>query len=238
MDWFINRCRGQSIWIDISVVRFLPLSFYAKKKVAERKARIRGIAPRYATLLFGAVSPLYIPLMTAQPIAKVFVYTRNGRLVQRLPFLKEKYHAYHLSLSESKNSYTRIYSTIIQLIFSKGCVPHNGKPNFRPAIISVTLPEKDSLLSKFSPGLFQRAVYLTMASHTFGQLLSRSLCPRKTPSYQSFRQIFFKGLCTSQWQAKLSVSNCLGHSARERLPLIKVFARPFSKGRVPPRTLA
>ena len=159
MDWFINRCRGQSIWIDISVVRFLPLSFYAKKKVAERKARIRGIAPRYATLLFGAVSPLYIPLMTAQPIAKVFVYTRNGRLVRRLPFLKEKYHAYHLSLSESENSYTQIYSTIIQLIFSKGCVLHNGKPNFRPAIISVTLPEKDSLLSKFSPGLFQKAAY-------------------------------------------------------------------------------
>ena len=159
MDWFINRYRGQSIWIDISVVRFLPLSFYAKKKVAERKARIRGIAPRYATLLFGAVSPLYIPLMTAQPIAKVFVYTRNGRLLRRLPFLKEKYHAYHPSLSESENSYTRIYSTIIQLIFSKGCVPHNGKPNFRSAIISVTMPEKDSLLSKFSPGLFQKAAY-------------------------------------------------------------------------------
>ena len=45
---------------------------------------------------------------------------------------------------------------------------------------------------------------------------------------------FFKGLCTPQWQAKLSVSNYLGHSAREKLPLIKVFARPFSKGRVPP----
>ncbi len=162
MDWFINRYRGQSIWIDISVVRFLPLSFYAKKKVAERKARIRGIAPRYATLLFGAVSPLYIPLMTAQPIAKVFVYTRNGRLLRRLPFLKEKYHAYHLSLSESENSYTQIYSTIIQLIFSKGCVPHNGKPYFRPAIISVTLPEKDSLLSKFSPGLFQKAASPTV----------------------------------------------------------------------------
>ena len=52
----------KSIWIDFSVVRFLPLSFYAKKKVAERKARIRGIAPRYAALLFGAGSPLYIPL--------------------------------------------------------------------------------------------------------------------------------------------------------------------------------
>ncbi len=202
MDWFINRCRGQSIWIDISVVRFLPLSFYAKKKVAERKARIRGIAPRYATLLFGAVSPLYIPLMTAQPIAKIFVYTRNGRLVRRLPFLKEKYHAYHLSLSESENSYTRIYSTIIQLNFSKisennlpaaqVCEQYNGIQNFQSATVSVTMPEKDSLLSKFSPGLFQRAVYLTMASQTFGQQLSRSLCPRKTPSYQSFRQAFFK----------------------------------------------
>ena len=77
-------CKG-----DI-VVLFLPLSFYAKKKVAERKARIRGIAPRYATLLFGAVSPLYIPLWTAQPIAKVQIYTRNGRQARRLPFLKEK----------------------------------------------------------------------------------------------------------------------------------------------------
>ena len=43
------------VWIDNLVVRFLPLSFYAKKKVAERKARIRGIAPRSASFLFGAV---------------------------------------------------------------------------------------------------------------------------------------------------------------------------------------
>ena len=190
MDWFINRYRGQSIWIDISVVRFLPLSFYAKKKVAERKARIRGIAPRYATLLFGAVSPLYIPLMTAQPIAKVFVYTRNGRLVRRLPFLKEKYHAYHLSLSESENSYTQIYSTIIQLIFSKGCVPHNGKPNFRSAIISVTLPEKDSLLSKFSPGLFQKAAY-----------------PRVTPAYprvpRRLSALFYKIILTVEMRCDI-----------------------------------
>ena len=150
-------CKG-----DI-VVLFLPLSFYAKKKVAERKARIRGGGAKDARIrehMAAPVPPLmYLPLMTAQPIAKVFVNTRNGRLVRRLPFLKEKYHAYHLSLSESENSYTRIYSTIIQLIFSKGCIPHNGKPNFRPAIISVTLPEKDSLLSKFSPGLFQKAAY-------------------------------------------------------------------------------
>ena len=174
--------------------------------MAERKARIRGGGAKDARIrehMAAPVPPLmYLPLMTAQPIAKIFVYTRNGRLVRRLPFLKEKYHAYHLSLSESENSYTQIYSTIIQLNFSKisennlpaaqVCEQYNGIQNFQSATVSVTLPEKDSLLSKFSPGLFQRAVYLTMASHTFGQLLSRSLCPRKTPSYQSFRQAFFK----------------------------------------------
>ena len=124
-----SRCRGQGIWKDISVVRFLPLSFYAKKKVAERKARIRGggakdarirehmaahvvrIAQQFLRMSF-AHAPLimYLPLMTAQPIAKVFVYTRNGRLVQRLPFLKEKYHVYCISFSESKNLYTHIFS--------------------------------------------------------------------------------------------------------------------------------
>ena len=117
MDWFINRYRGQSIWIDISVVRFLPLSFYAKKKVAERKARIRGIAPRFATLLFGAVSPLCIPLWTAQPIARVSVYTRNGRRVRRLPFLKEKYYVCSFSFSRLQSAYTlcRSLSNILNL---------------------------------------------------------------------------------------------------------------------------
>ena len=100
----------KGMWRNDLVVRFLPLSFYAKKKVAERKARIRGIAPRYATLLFGAVSPLYIPLMTAQPIAKVFVYTRNGRLVRRLPFLKEKYHACRFSFHYTSSVYTLCFS--------------------------------------------------------------------------------------------------------------------------------
>ena len=32
----------KGMWRNDLVVRFLPLSFYAKKKVAERKARIRG----------------------------------------------------------------------------------------------------------------------------------------------------------------------------------------------------
>ena len=63
MDWFINRCRGQSIWIDISVVRFLPLSFYAKKKVAERKARIRGGGAKDARMrehMAAPVPPSYV----------------------------------------------------------------------------------------------------------------------------------------------------------------------------------
>ena len=80
MDWFINRYRGQSIWIDISVVRFLPLSFYAKKKVAERKARIRGdcAAIRYAPIRRSF--PSYVsPLETAQPIAPLQDIVRNAR---------------------------------------------------------------------------------------------------------------------------------------------------------------
>ena len=138
---------------------FFTTFFLREKESGGKKSAYKGdcAAIRYAPIRRSF--PLIYPPDTAQPIAKVFVYTRNGRLVQRLPFLKEKYHAYHLSLSESKNSYTRIYSTIIQLIFSKGCVPHNGKPNFLSATVSVTLPEKDSLLSKFSPGLFQKAAY-------------------------------------------------------------------------------
>ena len=66
------RCRGQNIWRDISVVRFLPLSFYAKKKVAERKARIRGGGTKDARIrehMAAPIPPLCIPPMTAQPIA-------------------------------------------------------------------------------------------------------------------------------------------------------------------------
>ena len=61
-----SRFRGRGIWIDISVVRFLPLSFYAKKKVAERKARIRGGGAKDARIrehMAAPVPPLmYLPL--------------------------------------------------------------------------------------------------------------------------------------------------------------------------------
>ena len=56
----------KSIWIDFSVVRFLPLSFYAKKKVAERKARIREGGAKDARIrehMAAPVPPLmYLPL--------------------------------------------------------------------------------------------------------------------------------------------------------------------------------
>ena len=97
---------------------FLPLSFYAKKKVAERKARIRGdcAAIRYAPIRRS--SPSYVsPPMTAQPIARIFVCTRNGRRVRRLPFLKEKYYVCCFSFSRLQSAYTlcRSLSNILNL---------------------------------------------------------------------------------------------------------------------------
>ena len=108
------RCRGQSIWIDISVVRFLPLSFYAKKKVAERKARIRGGGAKDARMrehMAAPVPPSYVsPPITAQPIAPLQDIVRNARQALRLAFLIVRMHVYRLSFSESKNLYTHIFS--------------------------------------------------------------------------------------------------------------------------------
>ena len=56
----------ESICKNNLVVRFLPLSFYAKKKVAERKARIRGGGAkdtRIREYMAAPVPPLmYLPL--------------------------------------------------------------------------------------------------------------------------------------------------------------------------------
>ena len=76
------------VWKDDLVVRFLPLSFYAKKKVAERKARIRGdcAAIRFAPIRRSF--PSYVsPLETAQPIATWQVIVRNARQALYLAFL-------------------------------------------------------------------------------------------------------------------------------------------------------
>ena len=56
----------KGMWRNDLVVRFLPLSFYAKKKVAERKARIRGGGAKDARMrehMAAPVPPLmYLPL--------------------------------------------------------------------------------------------------------------------------------------------------------------------------------
>ena len=75
------------IWTDILVVLF-PLSFCLKKK-APKKSRHKGGLRRDSLRSYSAQSPpLCIPPMTAQPIATVSVYTRNGRQALSLPFLK------------------------------------------------------------------------------------------------------------------------------------------------------
>ena len=80
---FILAAAVKCIWIDDIVVLFLPLSFYAKKKAAERKARIRGGGAEDARVREHMAAPIpplmYLPL-TAQPRAKQQGYTRNGRL--------------------------------------------------------------------------------------------------------------------------------------------------------------
>jgi hypothetical protein len=53
---------------------------------------------------------MYLPLMTAQPIATVLVYTRNGRQALSLPFLKEKYHACRFSFHYTSSVYTLCFS--------------------------------------------------------------------------------------------------------------------------------
>ena len=104
----------EGIWKGDLVVRFLPLSFYAKKKVAERKARIRGGGAKDARMREHMAAPIpplmYLPLMTAQPIATVLVYTRNGRQALSLPFLKEKYHACRFSFHYTSSVYTLCFS--------------------------------------------------------------------------------------------------------------------------------
>ena len=97
---------------------FFTTFFLREKKVAERKARIRGdcAAIRYAPIRRS--SPSYVsPPMTAQPIARIFVCTRNGRRVRRLPFLKEKYYVCCFSFSRLQSAYTlcRSLSNILNL---------------------------------------------------------------------------------------------------------------------------
>ena len=92
---FILAAAVKCIWIDDIVVLFLPLSFYAKKKVAERKARIRGGGAEDARIREHMAAPIpplmYLPL-TAQPIAQRRVIVRNARQALRLAFLVRRMH--------------------------------------------------------------------------------------------------------------------------------------------------
>ena len=85
-----SRCRGQSIWRDISVVRFLPLSFYAKKKVAERKARIRGdcAAIRFAPIRRSF--PLIYPPLDCSADSDLASYRpkRSASIMPRVSYLE------------------------------------------------------------------------------------------------------------------------------------------------------
>ena len=93
--WSNLAAAVEGIWKGDIVVRFLPLSFYAKKKVAERKARIRGGGAEDARIREHMAAPIpplmYLPL-TAQPIAQMRVIVRNGRRARRLPFLIGRMH--------------------------------------------------------------------------------------------------------------------------------------------------
>ena len=141
---------------------FFTTFFLREKESGGKKSAYKGdcAAIRYAPIR-RSFPLIYPPDDCSANSESICLYPKRSSGTTT-PVSKRKVSRHHLSLSESENSYTRIYCTIIQLIFSKGCVPHNGKPYFRSAIISVTLPEKDSLLSKFSPGLFQKAASPTV----------------------------------------------------------------------------
>ena len=94
--------------------------FLPEEESVGKKSRHKGdcAAIRFAPIRRSF--PLIYPPMTAQPIARVLVCTRNGRRVRRLPFLREKYHACRLSFSCSQSSYTLCCGNYITSLISRG----------------------------------------------------------------------------------------------------------------------
>ena len=97
---------------------FFTTFFLREKESGGKKSAYKGdcAAIRYAPIRRSF--PSYVsPLETAQPIARVSVYTRNGRRVRRLPFLKEKYYVCCFSFSRLQSAYTlcRSLSNILNL---------------------------------------------------------------------------------------------------------------------------
>ena len=131
-----SRCRGQSIWKGDVVICFvcvrgelitLPRSrymdryfgcsffttfFLREKESGGKKSAYKGdcAAIRFAPIRRSL--PLIYPPMTAQPIATVSVYTRNGRQALSLPFLKERYHVLCISFLHLQSVYTRCCSYV------------------------------------------------------------------------------------------------------------------------------
>ena len=91
--------------------------FLPEKESVGKKSRHKGdcAAIRFAPIRRSF--PLIYPPMTAQPIARVLVCTRNGRRVRRHPFLKEKYYVCCFSFSRLQSAYTlcRSLSNILNL---------------------------------------------------------------------------------------------------------------------------
>ena len=85
---------------------FFTTFFLREKESGGKKSAYKGdcAAIRYAPIRRSF--PLIYPPMTAQPIATVLVYTRNGRQALSLPFLIERYHACCFSFSCSQSVYT------------------------------------------------------------------------------------------------------------------------------------
>ena len=144
-----------------------------------------------------AGSPSYVsPPMTAQPIATVSVYTRNGRRVRRLPFLKEKYHVCCLGFSRLQSAYTRIFSYQSDAFFSlcgslpAHCPNYISRVNFpvaavRTPVVSILPAVKFERLHRPGPCSRKRFSVLKLWEGVRGGL-SRKFSP-SVPASVTFR---------------------------------------------------
>ena len=100
----------EGIWKGDLVVRFLPLSFYAKKKVAERKARIRGGGAKDARIREHMAAP--VPLLCISPYdcsadiwgANLYPKRSPGTTAS---VSKKENHVLNFSFSRLQSVYTR-----------------------------------------------------------------------------------------------------------------------------------
>ena len=81
--------------------------FLREKESGGKKSAYKGDCAAIRCAPIRRSLPLIYPPMTAQPIARVFVCTRNGRQALSLPFLKEKYHVLCFSFSHLQSVYPR-----------------------------------------------------------------------------------------------------------------------------------